>query len=234
MDTRSPAPHLAQASADDGRGPRPLRVAPVRRQRRPALVLVGLLLILVGAAVTAQLFLQVGGRTAVLAVARPVTAGHPITGQDLTEVRISVDPALRAVPASERSRVVGQVATVDLLPRSLLTREALATASVPGAGQAIVGVALKAGQMPSALKAGDHVMLVLTPPAGSGGTAAPAGPAGREGRVLVEDAEVFDLRQAETDQATVASVVVARGEAADVARAQATGQVSLVLVAAPS
>jgi hypothetical protein len=231
MDTRSPAPHLAQASADDGRGPRPLRVAPARRQRRPAIVLVGLLLILVGAAVTAQLFLQVGGRTAVLAVARPVTAGHPITGQDLTEVRISVDPALRAVPASERSRVVGQVATVDLLPRSLLTREALATASVPGAGQAIVGVALKAGQMPSALKAGDHVMLVLTPPAGSGGTAAPPGPAGR---VLVEDAEVFDLRQAETDQATVASVVVARGEAADVARAQATGQVSLVLVAAPS
>jgi hypothetical protein len=231
MDTRSPAPHLAQASADDGRGPRPLWVAPARRQRRPAIVLVGLLLILVGAAVTAQLFLQVGGRTAVLAVARPVTAGHPITGQDLTEVRISVDPALRAVPASERSRVVGQVATVDLLPRSLLTREALATASVPGAGQAIVGVALKAGQMPSALKAGDHVMLVLTPPAGSGGTAAPAGPAGR---VLVEDAEVFDLRQAETDQATVASVVVARGEAADVARAQATGQVSLVLVAAPS
>jgi hypothetical protein len=223
MDTRSPAPHLAQASADDGRGPRPLRVAPARRQRRPAIVLVGLLLILVGAAVTAQLFLQVGGRTAVLAVARPVTAGHPITGQDLTEVRISVDPALRAVPASERSRVVGQVATVDLLPRSLLTREALATASIPGAGQ-----------MPSALKAGDHVMLVLTPPAGSGGTAAPAGPAGREGRVLVEDAEVFDLRQAETDQATVASVVVARGEAADVARAQATGQVSLVLVAAPS
>jgi SAF domain len=231
MDTRSPAPHLAQASADDGRGPRPLRVAPARRQRRPAIVLVGLLLILVGAAVTAQLFLQVGGRTAVLAVARPVTAGHPITGQDLTEVRISVDPALRAVPASERSRVVGQVATVDLLPRSLLTREALATASIPGAGQAIVGVALKAGQMPSALKAGDHVMLVLTPPAGSGGTAAAAGPTGR---VLVEDAEVFDLRQAETDQATVASVVVARGEAADVARAQATGQVSLVLVAAPS
>ena len=45
---------------------------------------------------------------------------------------------------------------------------------------------------------------------------------------------MFDLRQAETDQATVASVVVARGEAADVARAQATGQVSLVLVAAPS
>lgn len=231
MDTRSPAPHLAQASADDGRGPRPLRVAPARRQRRPAIVLVGLLLILVGAAVTAQLFLQVGGRTAVLAVARPVTAGHPITGQDLTEVRISVDPALGAVPASERSRVVGQVATVDLLPRSLLTREALATASIPGAGQAIVGVALKAGQMPSALKAGDHVMLVLTPPAGSGGTAAPPGPTGR---VLVEDAEVFDLRQAETDQATVASVVVARGEAADVARAQATGQVSLVLVAAPS
>ena len=231
MDTRSPLPHLAEAPADDGRGPRPLRVAPPPRQRRPALVLVGLLLILVGAAVTAQLFLRVGGRTAVLAVARPVTAGHTITGQDLTEVRISVDPALRTVPASERSQVVGQVATVDLLARSLLTREALATASIPGAGQAIVGVALKAGQMPSALKAGDRVMVVLTPPVGSGGAAAPAGQASR---VLVEDAEVFDIRQAETDQATVASVIVARGEATEVARAQATGQASLVLVAAQS
>jgi hypothetical protein len=231
METHSPAPHLAAAPANDGRGPRPLRVAPGRRQRRPALVLVGVLLILVGAAVTAQLFLRVGGRTAVLAVARPVAAGHTITGQDLTEVRISIDSALRAVPASERSRVVGQVATVDLLARSLLTREALATASIPGAGQAIVGVALKAGQMPSALEAGDRVMVILTPPAGTGGTAAPAD---QTGRVLVEDAEVFDVRPAQTDQTTVASVIVARADAPKVARAQATGQASLVLVAAPS
>jgi SAF domain len=231
METRSPAPHLAAAPADDGRGPRPLRVAPARRQRRPALVLVGLLLILVGAAVTAQLFLRVGDRTAVLAMARPVTAGHTITGRDLAEVRISVDPALRAVPVSERSRVVGQIATVDLLARSLLTRDAVAAASIPGAGQAIVGVALKAGQMPSGLKAGDRVMVVLTPPASGGGTVAAGGQAAR---VLVEDAEVFDIRQAETDQATVASVIVARDDAPDVARAQATGQASLVLVAAPS
>jgi SAF domain len=230
MTSHSPAHHLAEAP-DNGRGPRPLRVAPARRQRRPTFILLGLLLVLVAGAAAAQLYLQVGGRTAVLAVARPVPAGHNITGQDLTEVRISVDPALRVVPASERSRVVGQIATVDLLPRSLLTREALAVASVPGAGQAIVGVALKPGQMPNDLKAGDRVMLVLTPPAGGGSTAAPTG---ETGRVLVDDAEVFDLRQAETDQATVASVLVARDDAAAVARAQATGQVSLVLVAAPS
>jgi hypothetical protein len=233
MTSHSPADHLAEAPADNGQGPRPLRVAPARRQRRPTFILVGLLLVLVAGAAAAQLYLQVGGRTAVLAVARPVPAGHSITGQDLTEVRISVDPALRVVPASERSRVVGQIATVDLLPRSLLTREALAAASVPGPGQAIVGVALKPGQMPNDLKAGDRVMLVLTPPAGGASAAAPTGQ-GQTSRVLVDDAEVFDLRQAETDQATVASVLVAQDDAAAVARAQATGQVSLVLVAAPS
>lgn len=220
---------LSATPAEDGRSG--LRVAPARRQRRPLLILVGALLVLGGAAVAAQLFLQVGQRSPVLAMVRPVPAGQRITSQDLAVVRISVDPGLRVVPASERSRVVGQVATVDLLAQSLLTRQATASTTVPGAGQAVVGIALKAGQMPNNLKAGDRVMLVLTPPAATAGGAASTSSEQQTGRVLVDDAEIFDLRQAETEAATVASVVVAEGQAPAVARAQATGQLSLVLVA---
>jgi hypothetical protein len=225
------APHssqrLAEAPTGDGRG-QALRLAPARRQRRPLFIVVGLLLVLVFGAVGAQAYLQVGGRTAVLVVARPVAAGHSIGSQDLGEARISLDPAVHAVPASDRDRVVGRVAVVGLVPQSLLTREAVAAAAIPAAGEAIVGVALKAGQLPNALKAGDHVMVVLTPPAGS----AAAGATGQTSRVLVEDATVFDLSQADGDQATVVSVLVARDQAASIARWQVTGQVSLVLVAA--
>jgi hypothetical protein len=229
-----PATHLAEAPADDGHAQRRLRLAPPRWQRRPAFVVLGLLLVLVFAALAAQLYLQVGGRASVLAVARPVPAGHRIGGQDLTEVRVSIDPAVHAVPASDRNQVVGRVALVDLLPRSLLNREAVAATPIPGAGKAIVGVALKPGQLPTILKPGDHVVVVVTPPppAGGGGAGGGAAASGQPPQVLVDDAVVFDLRQAEADQATVVSVVVARGQAADVARWQASGQVSLVMVAA--
>jgi hypothetical protein len=232
MASTRPSPSaLADAPHDgDAQGPRSLRVTPTRRRRRPAWILLGLLLVLAGAAVAAQLFLQVGGRTAVLAVARPVPAGHPIADQDLVEVRISVDPALHAVPAADRDQVVGKVATVALLPQSLLPREAVAATAVPAADQAIVGVALKPGQLPDELKAGDQVMLVLTPPTG-GGAAEPE-PIQRTSNVLVSKAQVFGVRATDTGDATVVSVVVSREDAAAVARAQATGQVSLVLVAA--
>jgi hypothetical protein len=227
MATRPSA--LNEAPHDsDGQDPRSLRVTPTRRRRRPAFILLGVLLILAGAAVAAQLYLQVGGRTAVLAVARPVPAGHTIAEQDPVEVRISVDPALHAVPAADRNQVVGKVATVALLPQSLLPREAVAATAVPAADQAIVGVALKPGQMPDELKAGDQVMLVLTPPTGGGA----ANPIQRTSDVLVSQAQVFSVRVTDTGDATVVSVVVSRQDAAAVARAQATGQVSLVLVAA--
>jgi hypothetical protein len=230
MATTRPSPFaLREAQHDsDAQSPRSLRVTPTRRRRRPAFILLGVLLVLAGAAVTGQLFLQVGGRTAVLAVARPVPAGHTIAEQDLVEVRISVDPALHAVPAADRNQVVGKVATVALLPQSLLPREAVAATAVPAADQAIVGVALKPGQMPDELKAGDQVMLVLTPPTGGGA----ANPIQRTSNVLVSQAQVFSVRATDTGDATVVSVVVSRQDAAAVARAQATGQVSLVLVAA--
>lgn len=222
---RSPQP------TPDGQGPRPLRVTPPRRQRRPALIVLALLLVLVSAALTAALFLRVGGRVAVLAVARPVPVGHPITDADLAEVRISPDPALHTIPAAGRDRVVGQVATVSLLPGALVTPETLTATAVPGPGQAVVGMALKPGQMPAEdLKSGDRVMLVRTPPTGAGQATQPAEEA--SSNVLVERAQVFGARPAETGDSTVVSVVVRRSEAVTVARAQATGQVSLVLVPA--
>ncbi len=224
------SPTRQHPPTSDRRPPGGLRLAPVRRQRRPALVLLGLLLVLAGGAVAGGLYLQAGGRVAVLAVARPVLAGHAIGEQDLVEVRISADPTLQAIPAADRGEVVGKVATVALLPGSLVPRQALSASRVPGVGQAMVGLALKPGQLPDALQAGDRVMLVATPPANGTGAAGATAP--EEDAVLVGDARVYSVRPTEAGDATLVSLLVDRDAAPRVARAQAAGQASLVLVAA--
>jgi len=226
------SPTRQHPPTSDRQPPGGLRLAPVRRQRRPALVLLGLLLVLAGGAVAGGLYLQAGGRVAVLAVARPVLAGHAIGEQDLAEVRISADPTLQAIPAADRGEVVGKVATVALLPGSLVPRQALSASRVPGVGQAMVGLALKPGQLPDALQAGDRVMLVATPPANGTGAAGATAPGQDEDAVLVGDARVYSVRPTEAGDATLVSLLVDRDAAPRVARAQAAGQASLVLVAA--
>src|SRR6266545_5709223 len=177
--TLPPAPRrsLPPQPAADGPIVRP-RAAPTRRQRKPAWIALALFLILACGGIGLALNLQAGERVAVLAVARPVAVGHQITDQDLGEARISLDPRLATLPASERSRIVGQVATGNLQPGTLLTRGQFSARSVPASGQAVVGVALKPGQMPAEpLRAGDRVMFVRTPSATGTPNPAPAGPA---------------------------------------------------------
>ena len=238
MANSSPTPtpqRTRDRRTSNGHAPAPLRVAPVSRQRKPALIVVALLLILCSGAVAGMLFLRAGSRTAVLAVARPVPVGHIVTDRDLTVVRISVDPGLRPLAAAARPRVVGRVAAVTLVPGTLLTRAHLSTEPPISSTQAVVGVALKPGQLPGqGLQPGDLVEVERTPPPGSGqeGPARPAEGANppAEPAPLVRQAEVRNVRTLQTSDAVVVDLVVLRTQAPDVSRAQATGQVSLVLL----
>ena len=74
-----------------------MRVGPPPRERRPALLVGAVLLIVVSAAIITGLFLQVGNRTEVLAVARTVPIGRPIAVEDLKRVRIATDPGLHTI-----------------------------------------------------------------------------------------------------------------------------------------
>lgn len=231
MATTLPRP-TRQQPASDGGSARP-RVAPVRRQRKPARIALALFLILACGGIGLALNLRAGQRVAVLAVARPVAAGHQITDEALGEARISLDPRLATLPASQRSQVVGQFAAVNLQPGMLLARGQFSARPVPASGQAVVGVAAKPGQMPAEpLRASDRVMLIRTPAATGSPAPAPAGPAeDATSAVLVPQAEVLDVRQLDSGD-TVVSLVVRQAEAAVVSRAQALGQVSLVLLPA--
>jgi hypothetical protein len=211
-----------------------MRVAPPPRQRRPVLVAAAVLLIVVSAAVSTTLYLRVGDRTEVLAVARTVPAGQQIAVTDLKRVRISSDPGLHPIPVAAAPQVVGKVAATTLLPGTLLTPEQLGPNQAPGPGQAIVGLDLKGAQMPvppERLQAGAKVRIVATP-SGNGTPANGDTSTSASASALVDQAEVFSVQAVESTGTVHVAVVVAQPDVAKVLAAAAAGQVGLAVLPA--
>jgi hypothetical protein len=210
-----------------------VRVGPPPRERRPALLVGAVLLIVVSAAIITSLFLQVGNRTEVLAVGRTVPIGRPIAVEDLKRVRIATDPGLHTIPVSATDQVIGKPAATTLLAGTLLTPEQIGASQLPGAGQAIVGLDLKGAQMPvpaDQLQPGAKVRIIATPaPAGT-----PSAQPTAQSAVLVDQAQVFSVQAVGTSDTIHVAVVVAERDASKLLRAAASGQAGLVVLPASS
>ncbi|WP_165845842.1 SAF domain-containing protein [Streptacidiphilus pinicola] len=219
--------------------------APQRRKRRPAVLALGVALVAAGGLGGAALYLTTGQRVPVLALAHDVPAGQPITADDLTQVRISLDPALH--PLSADSHVLDMRATTDLKAGQLLTAADLTNDPLVLAGQEVLGVSAKPSQLPSAgLTAGTWVVLVYTPSAegtgtGTGaetlptpGASAPGGRNGGTGTLLqsVTVRVVSVGTPSASDGSVVVDVAVPGDQAAPVADLAASGKFA-VLLAAP-
>ena len=206
-----------------GRGP--AGVALQARRRSGPLAVAGVLLVAGCALAFALAWLRAGDRAPVLAISRTVAAGQLITADDLTVVRVSAQGQVTLVPASQEAAVAGHTATATLPAGSLLSPADIGAAP-PGAGQALVGVAVKAGQFPPDLAAGDTVDVLATPagPA-TGDSAAGSGlPAGRAVVVLVS-------QQQDTPGTAVVELRVPQDALPQVAAAAAAGQIDLATVA---
>jgi hypothetical protein len=207
-----------------------LRLGPSQRRRQPTLIVLGLALMLVAAAVAGALYLRVGNRVPVLAMARDVPYGQVITDADLAEVRIAADAGVQTVPAAQRASVVGQAAATLIPKGALLSRAQLAAQPVPPPGSAKVGVVLRPGQAPAeGLAPGDRVMVVAARAADQGGGDAGA-PA--PGTVLVREARVLDQRRSEASENVVVTLIVRTDDVADLVRYGAAGQVGLAVLPA--
>ncbi|MDG4784943.1 SAF domain-containing protein [Micromonospora sp. WMMD1102] len=98
-----------------------------------------------------------------LAIARDVPVGGQITAADLATVHLNPDPGIAGVSTDRVESVVGKYASVALLSGTLLNANALVDKPFPAPGEQVVGISLKAGQMPSApLRPGANVLLVST------------------------------------------------------------------------
>ena len=151
-----------QPAQDNGRRPtapgsrRPPQVA---RERKPALAALALLLIAGGALGAAYLVLQNGHRVAAIEVTQQLGAGERIPPAALREVDIAVGSGLSYVPWSEAGQVGQFYAATAIPPGTLLTGSMVARVNGLATGKAVVGLALKDGQLPDGLQAGDHVNL---------------------------------------------------------------------------
>lgn len=193
------------------------------RRRHPVQVTAGALLLLVCAVVGAQLALHGQPRSEVVTLVRPVAAGQALTAADLGTTRLS-GGGVHAFDRSTMRALVGRRSAVSLPAGSLLSSALLVDASVPGPGQQVLGMALKAGAFPPGLEAGQAVGVLQVPPGAGGSGFAPAVLAGR--------ARVVSVRTDPGSGVTVVSLALDNARVLDVARAAAAGAV--VLTALPT
>ena len=199
-----------------------VRVAPAPKlRRRPALIAASVAAICLGGLLAAFAWTATSNTQSVLAMRVTVERGAVIGPDDVMTVQVSTDPALRPVPASQSSTVVGQRAATDIAAGTLVTLDQVSDMILPAAGMSIVGVGLPASQMPGEpLLVGDSVRVVATP--------------GQSGEVIAGEqvtiaATVVGVRVNNENGQNVVSVQVPEQDAAELAARAATGNVALVL-----
>jgi len=221
-----PRPAPRQAPRDGTRqAPPPATPGPVPRQRRRSVLALGVVLAGAGALAGAWAFTTAVHRTDVLAVARDIPAGTRITAADLVPVPVSA-AGLTVIPARQEHQAVGELAAVPLRAGTLLVPGDLTTAMVPGPGQQLVPVAVKASQLPaSGLAPGEQVLVIATPGA-AGQAASGSGQVPLAGDV---PATVYRVSAPDAGGTVVADLLVAAGQGPAVARQDSTGQIALVI-----
>lgn len=199
---------------------------PPKLRRRPALVALSVAFVAVGALGAAYLTTAVGNTVPVLAVRADVARGEVITADDLAVVRISLDPALSTIPGSQADAVVGMRAATDLPAGGLVTAGSVTDQDVPAVGESVVGISLRAGQMPGReLRPGDAVRVVSTPRQGDD---PPLQTPASVPAVVVATRTVPETGE------VVLDVTVPQSQAAGLVAAAATGRVAVVLDGAVS
>ncbi len=121
----------------------------------------------------------------------------------MQQVQIAAGPGLAYVPWGQAAQAA-RFYTVSAIPQgTLLTRQMVATTGTPVGGRAVLGLALKDGQVPHGLQDGDHIDIYQvsdaqeTCPGGSGGTLAAdaivlaiGAPSATSGSTAIADVEV--------------------------------------------
>lgn len=224
----SPRPPTAPSSASSN-GHRPTGGlpsgvwGPLPTANRPRGYVALAVMLIVGLATLGYWFAtQTGARTPVLVAAHTIQAGQTISRADLTTV--SVAGGVRAVAGDHLSEVVGQTAAVEILAHTPVQLAMVTTTSALAAGQALVGVAVAPGQIPSSgLVAGDLVE-VLGLPAKSAAVSSVSSP-------VLATARVFDVRvNPAAEGGTLITVVVPTPAAYPITVASDAGLVALVEV----
>jgi hypothetical protein len=133
------------------------RLPSAPRERKPALFALAILLVALGAGAAGLLVIRASAHVEAIEIVQQVNAGAQMPGSAMEEVGVSAGSAVLYVPWSDAAQVEQYFAATTIPPGTLLTRAMVAKISDLTTGQDIVGLSLKAGQLPGSVQPGDKV-----------------------------------------------------------------------------
>jgi hypothetical protein len=198
----------SQPNGYDQPEPRPLR------RRRPSRFLVfGVLLATIAALLGGYTYRRAVSRDGVVATVRALPFGATVQITDLREVPLPPGTGLATVVWRDVGGLLGRIAATDLRAGQTLTPDAVTDERSPQPGEAVVGLAVEPGRVPSTPLSVRDEVLVFT-----GGT----GPPRQASIVRAGDPDVSGQRTVD--------VLVARADATALALASVEDRVVIVLV----
>ena len=140
------------------------------RERKPALAILAVLLVALGAGAAGLLVLKAGHKVAAIEITQSVGAGQQIPMSAMQEVQISSDSGVSYVAWSDASAVARVFAAQPIPAGTLLTVPMTAASNNLSTNDAQVGLSLKPGQAPANLQIGDKVQAFAVGTGGGCGT----------------------------------------------------------------
>lgn len=162
------------------------RMPSAPRERKPLLVVLALLLIVVGAGAAGLLVIKAGHRVGAIEISQNVGLGQQIQLNDMQEVQVASDTGVNYVPWASASQVARLFAAMQIPAGTLLTPSMVAASDNLVNGRDELGLALKDGQFPANLEPGQPIMIYSTAQ-NSGGCP------GTPGSTLASDATVISI-----------------------------------------
>ena len=145
------------------------RMPSAPRERKPALAILAVLLIVGGALAAGILVIRSGHRVGAIEVTQAIAQGGQIPASAVTEVQIAADSGVKYVSWQFAGQVPQYYATAAIPAGTLLNSGMITKTRSTPSGGAEVGLALKDGQVPGDLKAGDPVKIFSTQVSATGG-----------------------------------------------------------------
>jgi hypothetical protein len=167
-----------------------------------------------GGLAAAALVLATSKRATAIEISRSITAGEPISSNAMQPVQVASGTGLQYLPWSDEKLAEKSFAATNLPAGTLLTNALISETGNSSAGKELVGLALKDGQMPSGLAAGDIVAIYAVSNSGGGSSGCPSA----VGALLSGDAVVQSVAAATNASNSGATDVTVAVDPVDVAR----------------
>jgi hypothetical protein len=192
-----------QAPWGEATAPAARRMPTTPRERKPVLAVLAVLLIVGGALAAGTLVIKSGQRIGAIEVVQQVSQGAQIPTDALQEVQISADSGVNYVSWQFAGELSQYFAAMPIPKGTLLNNGMLTKTNALPADEAEVGLALKDGQIPGGLQAGDTIDVYST-------ASASGGCPGKPGSTLASDASVISVSTS-ASASGMTDVVIAMG-----------------------